>query len=287
MFIFLLCFRIAMNKDKDELTRVLVDELGFTPYEARAYVAILVEGPLSPKGLNQKSGIPRPRTYDVLNGLVGKGLLLEQPGKPTLYTAVDPKIGLKKLMESIEKRVESEIKTGWRAVDSLTSSLSKFYKKGLREEYEEDRIWVTRRDFAMIAKYTEAIKGVKKQIVIASAASGPPEKEILDAVKSVLARKKTVRVIRAITTEWSKRDLEEYEGLIGLGSQIRHLKHKGLTFAIFDAKTVVLWLPPYPSQTTVWLELPSLADVLLNRFEDLWQSAEPAMPIIKKLLASK
>ena len=91
----------AMINDQDELIRVLTEEIGLTPYEARAYVAVLYHGPLSPKGVNQKSGIPRPRTYDVLNSLVGKGLLMEQPGKPSKYLAVDPGIGLKKLMEKI------------------------------------------------------------------------------------------------------------------------------------------------------------------------------------------
>ena len=276
-----------MTVDKDELTQILVDRLGFTPYEARAYLAILIDGPLSPKGLNQKSGIPRPRTYDVLNGLVGKGLLLEQPGKPTLYTAVNPRVGLKKLMENIEKRVENKMKSGWKAVESLSSVLSKFYTKGWREEFEEDRIWVTRRNYAMTAKYSEVIRGIRKQIVIASASGRPPEKEILEAIKSVLAKDKSVRVIRAFTNKWSKKDLEEYEGLIGLGTRIRHLNYKGLTFAIFDAKTVVLWLPPHPSQTTVWFDLPPLADVLLSRFEELWKSAEPALPKIQQLLTTE
>ena len=66
-----------MAEEKEKLIEVLNEELGLTPYESKAYITVLVHGPLSPQGVNQKSGIPRPRTYDVLNSLVGKGLLME------------------------------------------------------------------------------------------------------------------------------------------------------------------------------------------------------------------
>ena len=276
-----------MTDDRDELIRVLTEDLGLTPYEARAYVAVLYHGPLSPKGVNQKSGIPRPRTYDVLNSLVGKGLLMEQPGKPSKYLAVDPSIGLKKLMEDMEERTIRQVKQQWGAVEGLVSSLSGPYASTRDGEPEENVVWVTRRDSAMIAKYSEAIRSVEDSFIIATALPTASDKNILAAVKDSLKKKKTCRAIRRIGSDWSKKELDVYEELIDLGDDIRHLEYDGLTFAVFDQKDIVLWLPPYPSTRTVWIKLPELAEVLLEHFETLWKKSSPALPLIRKLKKAK
>ncbi len=273
-----------MSRDRDELIEILSNELGLTPYEAKAYVAVLFDGPLSPKGVNQKSGIPRPRTYDVLTSLVGKGLLMEQPGKPSKYLAVDPGIGLKKLMEEEEHKVVRQVRQRWEAVESLVSSLSGPYSTAKQAIALEDAIWVTRKDSAMVARYTEAIRNVEKEFAIVTALSTPPSNEILAAVKYTLKRKRKSRVIRPIKASWSKEDLKQYQELIKLGDDIRHLDYDGLTFAVFDRKEIILWLPPHPSTLTVWIRLPELAEVLMERFELLWKESSPALPVIEKLL---
>lgn len=276
-----------MSDDQSGLIQILTEQIGLTPYEARAYVAVLYNGPLSPKGVNQKSGIPRPRTYDVLNSLVGKGLLMEQPGKPSKYLAVDPSIGLKKLMEDLEKRTIRQMKQQWGAVEGLVSSLSGPYTSTREGESEEDVVWVTRRDSAMIARYSEAIKSVENSFIIATALPTASDKDILAAVKHALKKKKICRAIRPIGSDWSKKDLEVYEELIKLGDDIRHLEYEGLTFAIFDERDVVLWLPPYPSTRTVWIKLPELAEVLLEYFETLWEKSTPALPLLRNLKREK
>jgi sugar-specific transcriptional regulator TrmB len=276
-----------MISDQDELIRILSEEVGLSPYEARAYVAVLYYGPLTPKGVNQKSGIPRPRTYDVLNSLVGKGLLMEQPGKPSKYLAVDPGVGLKKLMEDLETKAIRQVKQQWESVGNLVASLSGPYEVARDSTLEEEIIWVTRRDSALIAKYCEAIRNAKHGFTVATASPNPANKETLQAVRDALKKKKSSRIIRKIGSNWSNKDLEEYEELIELGDDIRYLDYDGLTFAVFDMKDIVLWLPPYPSTRTVWIKLPELAEILTNHFEVLWEKGTPAKSILQKLKREK
>jgi len=278
---------MGISEDKEKLIKFLVEELDLTPYESKAYLAVLLYGPLSPRGVNQRSGIPRPRTYDVLNSLVGKGLLIEQPGRPRVYAAVNPKVGLERMMRELERRMLRQIEEKRRNIDRLISELSIIYDKRREMTLEEERVWVTRRDSSLIARYSEAIRNIEKELVVATAAPSPPEKEILEAVKDALKKKKSMRVIRSITPQWTQEELEEYENLIQLGDQIRCLEYDGLTFAVFDRKYSVLWFPPYPSSLTVWIRLPSLANILHEYFETLWQKAQPALPIIRKLKAPK
>ena len=276
-----------MSDDQGGLIQILTEQIGLTPYEARAYVAVLYHGPLSPKGVNQKAGIPRPRTYDVLNSLVGKGLLMEQPGKPSKYLAVDPSMGLKKLMEDLEEKTIRQIKQQWGVVEGLVSSLSGPYASTREGESEEDVVWVTRRDSAMIARYSETIRSVENSFIIATALPTASDKNILAAVKHALKKKKMCRAIRPIGSDWSKKELEVYEELINLGDDIRHLEYDGLTFAVFDEKDIVLWLPPYPSTRTVWIKSPELAKILLEYFEILWKKSTPALPLLKKFMKEK
>ncbi len=276
-----------MSQEKGEILQILIDDVGLTPYEARAYVAILHNGPLSPTGVNQKSGIPRPRTYDALNSLVGKGLLVEQPGKPSKYLAVDPQIGLMKLMEGFEKEISRQLEKQRDAVKSLVSVLSESYANVGDKKLDDDIVWVTRKDSALVAKYSEAIRNLKDELIMVTALETPPDKEILRAVKDALKRKITSRVIRPITSGWSLKDIKQYLELITLGDDIRQLDYDGLSFAIFDRKEIVLWLPPHPSRATIWIRLPLLAEVLLDHFDSLWEKGEPAQPMLEKLAAAK
>jgi len=279
---------MSRTEDKERLIELLNEELGLTPYESKAYVALLLHGPLSPQGVNQKSGIPRPRTYDVLNSLVGKGLLMEQPGKPRMYAAVDPKLGLEKAMVELERKMLRQLEEKRKIADKLSSSLSKLHEKSREVAVEEERVWVTRRDNAFITRYCEAIRNIEEEFVIATPAISPPEKEVLEAIKHVLKANKCARVIRQITPQWTLEDLDEYEELINIGYHVRYLKYGGLRFAVFDKKDTVLVLPPERgSQFAVWISLPSLTSILYEHFEALWKKGQPALPILRKLKEAK
>ncbi|MFQ5759128.1 MAG: TrmB family transcriptional regulator, partial [Candidatus Bathyarchaeia archaeon] len=206
-----------MTDDKEKLIELLNEELDLTPYESKAYMALLLHGPLSPRGVNQKSGIPRPRAYDVLNSLVGKGLLMEQPGRPRMYAAVDPRVGLEKMMTELERKMLRQLEEKRKTAERLSSSLSKLHDKSREMAVKEERVWVTRRDSAFIARYCEAIRNIEEEFVVATPAIRPPEKEILEAVKHVLKKNRSVRVIRQITPHWTRDELDEYEELIRLG----------------------------------------------------------------------
>jgi len=277
---------MSVSEDEEKLLELLNEELGLTPYESKAYIALLVHGSLSPLGVTQKSGIPRPRTYDVLNSLVGKGLLMEQPGRPTKYAAVEPQVGLERMMMKFERRMHEELEEKRKTANRLGSLLSELYAKSREGTLEKEKVWVTRRDSAFIARYCEAVRNIEKEFVVATPV-GPPEKEVLEAVRHVLKKNKTVRVVRQITPDWSLDDLNEYEELIRLGDQVRYLPYKELRFAIFDKKDTVLVLSEEGAQLAIWISVPELAAILYEHFEALWKKGQPALPILRKIKEAK
>jgi sugar-specific transcriptional regulator TrmB len=73
--------------------------LGLTGYEASAYVALTRRGQATGAEVARLAELPRQRVYDVLGSLVGRGLAVETPGRPTRYSAAPPDLALEQLLE--------------------------------------------------------------------------------------------------------------------------------------------------------------------------------------------
>lgn len=65
-------------------------KLGFTEYEARAYLVIIQLNLSSANEIIELSGLPRGKIYSTLNQLAGKGYIGVNEGNPALYYPVNP-----------------------------------------------------------------------------------------------------------------------------------------------------------------------------------------------------
>jgi len=249
-------------------------------------------GPMSPSEIAKKASIPRPRTYDVLQSLMEKGLLVEQSGKPSIYACVEPAQGLKSLLIEMEMEASRQLEERRKSVQTLTKLLSQMYEKSKSLKLERSKVWFTERDAAFIAIYSEAIRSCEKEILIASTSPYPPEKEILEAAKYALNNGRSIRVVRQITEFWTSEDLENYEKYIEAGSQVRYLdiREIPLRFMIFDEKDVILVFPSESESAelgALWLRIPPLARILRQNFEKLWTKGKPMLPILKEIRNKK
>ncbi|HZU11331.1 MAG TPA: helix-turn-helix domain-containing protein [Chloroflexota bacterium] len=84
----------------------LLKQVGLTQYEAEAYYTLLREGPLTGYELGKRSKVPLPRSYDVLERLHGRGLVLVQPGDPPRYLAEDPARFLRHLRTAMTQQLD-------------------------------------------------------------------------------------------------------------------------------------------------------------------------------------
>ncbi len=82
--------------------------LGLSSYEAKAYLVLVKNGVMTSTEIAKEARIPQPRVYDVLKGLEEKGLVMVSEGRPRLYRAEDPRVALKRLIESVERRLREE-----------------------------------------------------------------------------------------------------------------------------------------------------------------------------------
>ncbi|HEY2041840.1 MAG TPA: helix-turn-helix domain-containing protein [Jatrophihabitans sp.] len=85
-----------MLEESSNLQRLVA--LGLTSYEARAYVALIQRESFAAAEVANITRIPRQRVYDVLNGLVQRGLARVWPGQVSRYTAVPPDTAVERLL---------------------------------------------------------------------------------------------------------------------------------------------------------------------------------------------
>ncbi|HEU5381759.1 MAG TPA: helix-turn-helix domain-containing protein [Ktedonobacteraceae bacterium] len=106
----------------------LLQELGLNKYEAEAYYTLVAQGPLTGYELGKRSQVPLSRSYDVLERLSQKGLVLAQPGDPARYKALEPALFLNRVRSTMEH-----------TLDTLASTLNNVNQSGNASDF-----WVVR-----------------------------------------------------------------------------------------------------------------------------------------------
>jgi len=82
-----------------------VQELGFTAYEAMAYVSLLEQNPVTRYELAKNSGVPRSAIYNVIHKLEQMGAVNAQSSHPEKYVPLPPR----QLFELLERQFHNRI----------------------------------------------------------------------------------------------------------------------------------------------------------------------------------
>jgi sugar-specific transcriptional regulator TrmB len=137
----------------DQLLPQLV-KLGFSEYEAKAYIALLGKNPVSGYELAKQSGVPRSMIYEVVGKLASRGAVLTlHSGKVTRYTPVPPAEFLDQLQQEHET-----------LVNNLKSDLTALAEAPIPDL---DYVWNIEGVESILARAAEMIDQAQKQIYLA------------------------------------------------------------------------------------------------------------------------
>ena len=89
----------------DDIIRKLA-QLGFTAYEAKAYLALLQKNPAIGYEVSKIAGIPTAKIYETLKGLKNKGVVLSSASEPVLYSPIDPDALLKRIHGDFDAKID-------------------------------------------------------------------------------------------------------------------------------------------------------------------------------------
>lgn len=131
----------------DRLVRI-----GFSEYEAKAYIALLRENPATGYQLAKLSGVPRSMIYEALGKLVVRGAAMTlRKGETTHYAAVPPEEFLEQLHRDHEE-----------LVDALKDDLA-----GLASPLDLEYVWNFEGHGSVVAKAEEMILQARHTIYLA------------------------------------------------------------------------------------------------------------------------
>ncbi len=168
-------------------------KLGLNQYEARAYFALNQFGEHTAGQLSETAEVPRPRIYDVIERLQGKGFVAIQQGRPVKYRALpigEAVVTLRKQREAaVTREIEAIQKLGEKLSSKLTSSTGEASSLGKKEN-----VWVLKGREAIYSKIGNMIDSAKNNVMISSHAEGIKRK--FKAHKKALnaARKRGVKI---------------------------------------------------------------------------------------------
>ncbi|KUH32839.1 transcriptional regulator [Thermococcus celericrescens] len=151
---------------KDRMVELLQEHFELNLYEARAYVALVGFGVLTPAELASVSEVPAPRTYDVLRSLEKKGFAISQPGKVNKYRPVHPQNILEKFIEEWQERVAEELELKKKAKEELLELMSPLIETEI-PKYGVEKVWVVRGIRNATLKTKEMFEEAKEQILLA------------------------------------------------------------------------------------------------------------------------
>lgn len=128
-------------------------KLGFTEYEAKCYVSLVKQGPVTAYQVSKESGIPRARIYEVLGTLVDKGIVMkEEINETTRYSPLPVEIFLQK--------AQSEWQSNYAVISESLKKLE------TSEEKVDNRV-ITLKDYRSIITYCQTlIRKAERRIVI-------------------------------------------------------------------------------------------------------------------------
>ena len=156
-----------------------LQNLNFTQYESKAYLALLKQGGISGYELAKKSGIPASKIYQVLNRLIEKEVVIALDSEPVKYTPVPPAEVLYRLRADFMY-----------TLDTVSPKLSELYQ---HQHSSDNYIWNVSGRPAIINKVNDFINEAVKKIHLS--VWDEEIAEIEDSLKQARRRKISIAIV--------------------------------------------------------------------------------------------
>lgn len=239
-----------MNKN---LSKNILEKLGFNPDESRIYLCLIELGPSSISDIVRKVGLHRPTVYKSLPNLIGRGLVSVMPkGKYKQYVPESPE-KLEKILTELEDDFNVEI-------HALQESFAAHGRKPIVTFAEGDK--------AIKDLFSDVIHSLKKNEVYyrySSALTLARKKYLPNDYRQVRDRKNLERyVISDESGKTSTRKLGRFMKFIPPGVNLFDLN---ITQVIYGNRVSFI---DYKSKTVVTIENPMIAEFQKKLFKLLY-----------------
>ncbi len=245
-------------------------------YEVKIWTALLSRGVASAGELADISGVPRSRSYDVLETLEKKGFVLMKLGKPIKYLAVKPEEVIKRVRRTVEDRAKEHVTDLEKIHETpIYKEMELLYKQGIEKVDATDMSGLLKGRKNIHDHLKTLVANAEKSLTIVTTQNGFIRKT--DSLKSALKRAKERGVkIRIAAPVDSNMVAEEIKKL----AEVRKITGQKARFVIADGKSVLFMLANDEEvheayDLGVWVSTPFFANALEQLFDMSWQNLKP------------
>ncbi len=250
---------------KLDMVKRIKDYFDLNIYETKVWLALLSKGIASAGEIAELSGVPRSRTYDVLESLEKRGFAIVKIGKPVKYITVKP-------TEIIEKMKSETMQEAHEKVKSLVNlketpeytELEQLHTSGISPIKAADITGSLKGRSNILAKLRELLETSEKEILICTSALDFEDKSrVLGSVLEKLAGS-NVKIRLALSGESEK--IKKIASKFNI--KIKPIENKA-RFFISDRKQALLMLTPEGAEEEmgVWLNADFFTDSLVSLVE--------------------
>lgn len=147
--------------------------IGLNLYERKIFVALLAKGVATAAQVSEIAGVPRSRSYDVLESLAEKGFVVVQPSKPIKYVVLKPAEALERTKASLARKHNEMVERITKIQASpILGELEKLYTSGLNLVSPSEMTGTLKGRFVINRQLKSIFKNAKNQIRIITTEHG-------------------------------------------------------------------------------------------------------------------
>ena len=259
---------------KDEFLSRLRKIFDLNLYEVKVWTALLSRGTSTAGELSNISGVPRSRTYDILESLEKKGFIVMKLGKPIKFVAIKPE----EVVERVKRNLTTYTKERLQRLeklkdDEVLGELSSLFVKGVKFVEPSELSGSLRGRENLYNHIDMMVRGAEKSITIVTTSDGLSRK--MEALMPSLekAKKRGVSVRVAAPVDSNNIDVAKDFKKV---AEIRDLQGIKARFVIIDSNQIMFMLLDdekfHPSYDVgVWINTEFFAQALEQFFELAWK----------------
>lgn len=272
-----------MSPDLADICRVLRD-LGLTSYEAKAYSVLVQRNASTAVELARSARIPRQRIYDVVDGLVQRGLARPVSGDVVSFAATDPRVAISGLVAEHRQRFSSLALHA----DAVSEELSGLWDSGQQEqapmafvEFLRDPASLGSRFLELQRRATESmLLFTRKPYVVDNNEPG------LDATRRIAEAGGDVRCCYEKEVLDSDESVETLKEFAAAGEEGRIVERVPMKLCLVNGTHALFSLTDPVAggltATNVLVEHPDLTSSLTYAFEALWETGRPVLDVARE-----
>lgn len=252
---------------KQDLIRRIKENFSLNIYETKVWLALIGKGMASAGEIAEISGIPRSRTYDVLESLEKQGFAIAKVGKPVKYLAVKPDLVIEKLKNNLIEETKERIESLAHVKETKEyQALEEIHKIGLSPINKKDIISAIKGRNNIYTHASDMIQQAEKDVIISLLPGEIKSKS--RAFSNLFERIKRMSLKTRIVINAPEEEIKKINAQFKINAEKTDLKTRLIIVDRRKVLIIITDLHEEGEEIGIWLDSEFFAEALATLFEN-------------------